>query len=382
MHRPTTSRRSLKTATLLTVAGALTAGALAALVAPGAGGAAAQAAPVNTTEPAISGTPIEGGTLTATRGAWTGNPALTLQWRRCPSDGGEPDASNCDTIAGATETAYVVRGDDAGKRLRVRVRAENADGVTVAVSNATVAVRPASSRGVPRSTAEPVVSPATPVVGQVARSTTGEWAGEQPMTFAFQWLRCDANGNSCLTLVGANDDAYTVREGDAGKRLRVRVTASNDVGTSRRLSPATNPVSGQSGPPGAIKLPNGETSIPVSSVPSDARLIVDQVDFSPGVVRSRTEPITVRVKVKDTRGYVVRDAVVFVRSTPVVTSGGDEARTAQDGWLSYQLRPEPDFPELDPAYSVQFFVKAYRAGDPALAGVAGTRLVQVSLGRG
>jgi hypothetical protein len=29
---------------------------------------------------------------------------------------------------------------------------------------------------------------------------------------------------------------------------------------------------------------------------------------------------------------------------------------------------------------VQFFVKAYRLGDPALAGIAGTRLVQVPLG--
>ena len=37
-------------------------------------------------------------------------------------------------------------------------------------------------------------------------------------------------------------------------------------------------------------------------------------------------------------------------------------------------------PALRPAYSVQFFVKAFRQGDPELAGVAGYRLVQVPLG--
>jgi hypothetical protein len=59
--------------------------------------------------------------------------------------------------------------------------------------------------------------------------------------------------------------------------------------------------------------------------------------------------IAFRIRTKDTRGFVVRDALVFVRSTPRVTTGGDRQ------------------------------VKAYRSGDPALAGIAGYRLVQVRL---
>ncbi len=39
--------------------------------------------------------------------------------------------------------------------------------------------------------------------------------------------------------------------------------------------------------------------------------------------------------------------------------------------------PEADFP-IKNGYSVQFFVKAYRQGDPTLAGISGTRLVQVA----
>ena len=126
-----------------------------------------------------------------------------------------------------------------------------------------------------------------------------------------------------------------------------------------------------------MRLPNGEISIPVTSVPSNQRLVVDRVDFSPNPVRSREGVITIRIKVKDTRGYVVRDALVFVRSTPVVTNTPETQRTGQDGWVQYGVRPEADFPLRD-GYNVQFFVKAYRAGDPVLAGVAGNRLVQVA----
>ena len=95
-----------------------------------------------------------------------------------------------------------------------------------------------------------------------------------------------------------------------------------------------------------ITLPNGEKSIPVTSVPSNERLVVDQVQFSPNPIRSRTDPITVRIKVKDTRGYVVRDALVFFRSTPLVTRNAQDQKTGQDGWLQLTVTPENDFPEI------------------------------------
>ena len=66
---------------------------------------------------------------------------------------------------------------------------------------------------------------------------------------------------------------------------------------------------------------------------------------------------------------------MFVRSTPRVTAGG-RLLTATDGWLTFQLQPLKTFP-LKKQGNVQFFVKAYRSGDPPLGGVAGYRLVQV-----
>jgi hypothetical protein len=43
--------------------------------------------------------------------------------------------------------------------------------------------------------------------------------------------------------------------------------------------------------------------------------------------------------------------------------------------VTYELDPLRAFPAVDG--SVQFFVKAYRVGDPPLGGIAGYRLVQV-----
>jgi hypothetical protein len=94
-------------------------------------------------------------------------------------------------------------------------------------------------------------------------------------------------------------------------------------------------------------------------------------------VSSRTAPIKISVRVKDTRGYVIRDAYVFVRSTPIVTTTPTEQQTGTDGWITYTVKPESDFP-LKNGYSVQFYVKVFRKSDPSLAGIYGSRLVQVA----
>jgi hypothetical protein len=101
------------------------------------------------------------------------------------------------------------------------------------------------------------------------------------------------------------------------------------------------------------------------------------VRFSPNPVTSRVQPITVRIQVTDTKGHLVRGALVFIRSTPRRTTGGDRQPTGSDGWVTYQLQPLPRFPAVNG--NVQFFVKAYRTGDPVLGGIAGYRLVQVGV---
>jgi len=375
-------RTTRRTGALGTLAAAALASLATVLALPTGSGAVTTAAPDNTTEPRISGAATVGSTLTASQGSWTGSPTgYGYQWVRCARDGGQSNGADCAAIGGATTTKYVVASSDVDRRLRVRVTASNADGTRTAASNATAIVRPADE-GKPVSVQAPTLS-GTAAQGQTLRVNPGTWNGRQPITYTFRWLRCDSAGNNCIVQQGFQDDSYTVREGDVGKTVRARVNARNSRGDESRLTAPTATVQGPQAPPGpagVITLPNGEKSIPVTSVPSDQRLVIDQVTFSPNPIRSRTDPITVRVKVKDTRGYVVRDALVFLRSTPLVTRNPQDQKTGQDGWLQLTVTPEHDFPELRPAYAVQFFVKAFRQGDPPLAGVAAYRLVQVQLG--
>jgi hypothetical protein len=376
----------MRTTRRTTVAWTLAAAALASLATvlalPGGSGAVTNAAPDNTAEPRISGSAVVGSELTASQGSWTGSPTtFAYQWVRCPRGGGLPSGADCAAIGGATTTKYVVATADVDRRLRVRVTASNVDGSKTVASNATAVVR-AADAGRPVNVQAPTLS-GTPAQGQTIRVNPGSWNGQQPITFTFNWLRCDTGGNNCVVQSGFHDDAYVLREGDVGKTVRARVIARNSRGEATRLTAQTAVVQGPQAPPGpagVITLPNGEKSIPVTSVPSNERLVVDQAQFSPSPIRSRTEPISVRIKVKDTRGYVVRDALVFLRSTPLVTRNAQDQKTGQDGWLQLTITPERDFPEIRPAYAVQFFVKAWRQGDPVLAGVAGYRLVQVPMG--
>ena len=60
----------------------------------------------------------------------------------------------------------------------------------------------------------------------------GTWSGTQPITFAYQWRRCDAAGANCANISGANATTYAVVAGDLGATIRVRETASNSVGSA------------------------------------------------------------------------------------------------------------------------------------------------------
>jgi hypothetical protein len=348
---------------------------LAAFVIPaGAGTAAPAAKPTNVAEPDIDGRAEQGRTLTASRGRWsgTGTIAYEFRWVRCGADGGRPDGSDCGLIIGARRARYEIQSADVGSRLRVRVTATNADGSTTVASNPTQVVV-----GPPVNTSQPLVGGSV-FVGGVATVEPGTWVGRQPITFSYAWLRCNNAGGECVAIAGASGRTYRLTSADVGRRIRVNVTARNAIASRTALSGESTIVAVPL-PAGAVKLPTGEVSIPASSVPGEHRLIVSRVAFAPNPVTTRRRPLTVRVRVTDTRGYLVRDALVFIRSTPRVTSGG-RLVTAMDGWATFRLQPLGTFP-LRKQGNVQFFVKAYRSGDPGLAGVAGYRLVQVRTAR-
>jgi len=329
--------------------------------------AATTAAPVNTGEPVVSGTPRVGETLRTTRGSWSGTEPLTFSYRWFRCDGrGAPDASNCDRITGASGVRYVLRQADAGSQLRSQVVARNAEGSGTATSNPTGVIQSARPTNVDR----PSIS-GTVGVGNRLTADRGQWVGEQPITYRFQWLRCNSTGDDCSEIAGANDTGYVVADGDVGRTLRVRVTATNDAGSQSVVSPQTSVV-------GANQPPSGN-AVPVSDLRAAGdRLVVATVQFSPSPVTNRSDAITARVRITARGGRPVSGALVFVRGTPRVVEG-QTATTGSDGWVTLTLTPNRLFPEPRGGFNVQFFVKASRPGDPGLGGIAGFRLVQVPL---
>jgi hypothetical protein len=366
-------QRGIHRVYLMIVGGATLVAALCATFAitlAGASTAAPNVAPNNTGEPAVSGTTRVGQVLRTTRGSWTGTEPIDylFRWFRCDGPG-LPDASNCRRITNAANSTYVLREADAGFRIRSQVTARNVDGQGVATSNPTSVV--ISAR--PTNTTEPSIS-GSAVVGSKLEANRGQWAGDQPITYTFVWLRCNEKGENCSEIQGANDPDYEVRDGDVGRTVRVRVIARNDRGTTSAISNATGVVGSGQPPPGS--------SVTVESLKAAGdRLVITSVQFSPNPVTSRTSPITVRVRVTNRGANPVRGALVFMRGTPRVVEG-QTAATEADGWVTLTLVPNRVFPQPRNGFNVQFFIKAFRRGDPGLGGVAGYRLVQVRLANG
>ncbi len=333
-------------------------------------------APKSTAEPVVSGSPVEGQRLTATSGSWTGTQPISFayRWVRCGTNGGAPDGSNCPFISGATTSTYTLAAADVGFRLRIIVTATNTAGTQTAASNPTAVIQTGRA---PVNTSRPSVSGSW-VEGSLATVSRGNWTGA-PTSFTYQWLRCNSAGGACVAIANATGTQYRLTAGDVGRKVRANVTARNSRGSTTVISTESGTVAA-AGPVGVIVLPSGERSIPVTSVPRTERLVVDRVTFTPNPIRSSVVPFAVQVRVRDTRGYVVRDAQVFVRSTPLVTRAGQPRRpTLADGWAVFQMTPRATFPTPRNGFNVQFFVKAYKAGDPPLGGIAGYRLVQVRL---
>ena len=186
---------------------------------------------MNTSAPTITGTPADGETLTVDPGTWDGTTPIDYeyQWQRCDEDG-----ENCVDIDGATDDEYTLTGEDIGSTITVVVTAVNDGGdadETAAASAPVVASAP-----------EDTVAPAITgdvAVGEELTADTGTWTGTDPVTFTYQWQRCDEDGENCVDIGGATDETYTPNEDDRGHTFVVIVTATNDAGSDTATSAPT-----------------------------------------------------------------------------------------------------------------------------------------------
>jgi hypothetical protein len=341
----------------------------------GAGSAASTAVPTNTKEPRILGSAKLGSTLTGTRGLWTGDPtSFRFQWVRCPDSGGKPDGSDCAVIGGATKQQYQLSDHDAGRRLRVRVTAANADGPQTAASNATPEVQRVEG---PANTKRPTISGKT-TVGSTLRADRGDWAGNP--SFRYQWRRCDANGGSCADVGAADRQTYKLTSADLGATLRLRVSASANGQTSTATSvptavvrnanaapPQGNPTSG---------CPAGTGAIRIDQLAAPARLVIQGQGLQPGIVTAGTSRLTARFRVTACGGRPVQGALVYAAAVPFQQFTPREQPTGADGWATLSMGRQPGFP-ANPGDQqlLVMMVRARKASGSLLGGVSSRRLV-------
>ena len=93
-----------------------------------------------------------------------------------------------------------------------------------------------------RTAASPPVNSSLPTIagtaqqGHTLTASNGSWGGVTPISFTYQWQRCNSSGSSCGSIGKAKNQNYVASSGDVGRTIRVEVTATNADGKSQALS--------------------------------------------------------------------------------------------------------------------------------------------------
>jgi hypothetical protein len=171
--------------------------------------------------------------------------------------------------------------------------------VTVTVSNATTPPPPGNP---PQAVNAPTIS-GTAAVGQTLAASNGSWSNN-PTAYSSAWQRCDASGANCSSISGAGSATYKLADADAGKTLRVAVTASNTSGSAVAVSAPTSVVASAPTPtpsPGTdfdsaiayTRTPPPFTALRTINVSSQAQLQSAVSNLKPGDYVKATGAFTV-----------------------------------------------------------------------------------------
>lgn len=239
-----------------------------------------------------------------------------------------------------------------------------------------IAAGSAASSVSPANTTPPTIA-GTASEGSVLTASKGSWTGTEPITYTYEWRRCDKDGGSCSRIGGATDNTYTLKSVDIDNTLRVRVTATNSGGSSSATSVPTAVVRATPRP-APTGCPSGTATVQVADVSPPARLIIDRFQPEPSVVHRGTQALVVHVHVSDTCGQPVQGALVYTTGVPYnQLSIPQEQATDATGTVNLTFQTLAGFPAARQQQLLVLFVRARKSGDNVLAGISTRRLVSV-----
>jgi hypothetical protein len=244
--------------------------------------------------------------------------------------------------------------------------------IVAAASLGTLASSGGAAATDPANSAPPTIA-GTAREGETLTADPGAWTGTQPITYAYEWQRCNATGASCAAISGAIAKTYALTKVDAGATLRVKVTATDAGGNTSATSVPTAVVA--SAAP-ATGCPSGTGTVSVKAVAPPARLVIDQYQVAPATITRATDSVTVRFHVSDTCGQAVQDALVYATTVPYNQfSIAPEQATDVNGWAQLQMRRLGGFPAARRQQLLVLFARARKPDEKLLAGIAARRLV-------
>jgi hypothetical protein len=245
----------------------------------------------------------------------------------------------------------------------------------------------AASAARPHNTVRPSIS-GTPQQGQTLTGDRGQWTNN-PSDFNYFWVRCNRDGDDCGSISGAHAATYQLSSADVGSRIRFRVDASNGDGTTSARSQATPVIAAAASPPppppppappapAPTGCPSGTGGVNVSQLTSPARLLIDQIQFSPSVVQADTNQLVARFHVTACGSRPVEGALVYATAVPFnQLSIPPEQPTGADGWATITFTRLSGFPVSPHQSLIALFARARKSGENVLAGISTRRLVSV-----